>query len=140
MRTDFVQLLEDDLIERLREKGFEVVNAQKGGSLGRATLLWTFEARFAEAQKYQSRSAFQRGSKGAHVSAQKNGWFEEVCAHINMLRAPNGTWSKERCAEEAKRFASRVAFERGCSGAHNASLNGAWMDEISSHMEPLRTS
>jgi hypothetical protein len=133
-------ILEDDLIQRLREKGFEVVNARKGGTLGGDTLMWSFDACRAEALLYKSRSTFLRGSKGAYETARKNGWLQRICTHMEPLKLPNGTWSKERCAEEAKSFSSRAEFERGCIGAYCASLNGGWIDEVCSHMKPLRVS
>jgi predicted GIY-YIG superfamily endonuclease len=140
MNKDDAAILEDDVIQRLREKGFEVVNARKGGTLGGDTLLWTLDACCAEALAYSSRSAFMRGSKGAYASARKNGWLQLICAHMKPLKRPNGTWNKERCAEEAKKFLSRAEFERGCPGAYNASLNGGWIDEVCLHMKPLRIS
>jgi len=136
---DDAAILEDDLIERLRAKGFDVVNARKGGTLGGDTLVWNFDACLAEAQKYTSRSAFWRGSKGAYASSRKNGWVEQVCAHMVRLKEPNGTWHKERCAEEAKKHQSRSEFERGCLSAYNTCLRNGWMGDLCSHMKPLRT-
>jgi hypothetical protein len=136
MGRDDAAILEDDLIRRLRERGFEVVNARKGGTLGGDTLIWTYEACCAEAQKYRFRSAFIRGSKGAYEIARKNGWLEAACAHMEQLKKPNGTWNKERCAEEAKRYQSRSEFERGCLSAYNTCLRNGWMDEACSHMRP----
>ncbi|MEQ1716431.1 MAG: GIY-YIG nuclease family protein [Hyphomicrobium sp.] len=135
---DDAAILEDDLIQRLRERGYEVVNATRGGNLGGSTLVWTFEACLAEAQKYQSRSAFQRAAKGAYASAQKNGWFEAVCAHMILQKMPNGTWNRERCAQEAQNYRSRAEFKRGSLSAYNTCLRNGWMDEFCSHMNPRR--
>ena len=138
MGREDTAILEDDLIRRLREKGFELVNARRGGTLGGDILVWTFEACCAEARKYSSRSAFQRGSGSAYESARKKGWLPTVCAHMTNPRSPNGTWNKDRCAREAEKYQSRSEFERGCSGAYNASRNAGWLDEICSHMHFLR--
>jgi hypothetical protein len=56
------------------------------------------------------------------------------------LKASNGTWCKERCAEEAKKYQSRAEFDRGSPSAYAACLRHGWMDEVCSHMKPLRTS
>ena len=140
MGRDDAAILEEDLIQRLRGRGFEVVNARKGGTLGGEVRIWTLGSCYAEGLTYSSRSAFQRGSGSAYESARKNGWLQLVCAHMKPLKMPNGTWSKERCAEEAKRFLSRAEFERGCPGAYNASLNGGWIDEVCLHMRSIKTS
>jgi predicted GIY-YIG superfamily endonuclease len=138
MGRDDAAILEDDLIRRLRERGFEVVNARRGGTLGGDTLVWTFETCCAEGQKYPSRSAFIRGSKGAYEIARKNGWLEAACANMTDLKKPNGTWSKERCAEEAKKYQTRSEFERGCLSAYNTCLRNGWMEDVCRHMRSLK--
>jgi len=51
---------------------------------------------------------------------------------------PNGYWTKERCAQEAKKYKSRSEFRNAPGGAYGAACRGGFYDEICSHMESLR--
>ena len=46
---------------------------------------------------------------------------------------PRGYWTKERCHEEAKRFNSRKAFQKG-STAYTRAHKAGWLDDICQHM------
>jgi len=54
---------------------------------------------------------------------------------MKYLVQPNGYWTKERCAEEAKKHKTRTEFQRNSSGAYSAALENSWLDQICSHME-----
>ena len=43
---------------------------------------WTLEACIGEAKKFQTRTSWQKSSKGSYLAAFRNGWFEECCAHM----------------------------------------------------------
>lgn len=48
---------------------------------------------------------------------------------------PKGYWNnKSRCEQEAKRFDTRRAFEKGSNGAFDSSYRNGWLDEVCSHM------
>ena len=48
-------------------------------------------------------------------------------------------WTKQRCAEEAAKCATRSEFYRGCRGAYRASIANGWLDEMCAHMTGDRT-
>lgn len=50
-------------------------------------------------------------------------------------RKPNGYWTEEKCAEEAKKYIHRTAFKKGSGGAFNAASKGGFLDNVCSHME-----
>ena len=52
-----------------------------------------------------------------------------------MKQRKSGYWTKEHCAEEAKKYSTRTQFQRMASGAWNAANKKGWLDEICSHME-----
>ena len=52
-----------------------------------------------------------------------------------MQQRKPGYWSKENCAEEAKRYKTRSYFAKGSNGAYAAALKHGWLDDICSHME-----
>lgn len=47
-------------------------------------------------------------------------------------------WTKEKCAEEALKYKSRVEFLKNSRNIYNASVRNGWLDEICSHMEYIK--
>ena len=46
---------------------------------------WTKERALEEAHKYETRYEFQMGSRQAWAASQRNGWLDEVCAHMEFV-------------------------------------------------------
>ena len=46
---------------------------------------WTKERVYEEALKYKTRYEFAVGSPGAWNAAQRNGWLDEVCTHMEFV-------------------------------------------------------
>lgn len=63
-----------------------------------------------------------------------HGWMEELTKHITRSKKPNGYWTRERCAEEAKKYNTRDEFKQQHSTAYNKSRRMGWLDEICAHM------
>ncbi|WP_198781038.1 GIY-YIG nuclease family protein [Shewanella putrefaciens] len=95
---------------------------------------WTKERSSDEALKYQSRSEFKKMSRSAFASAQKHGWLDEICSHMQLKKRSNGYWTKELCAHEALRYTSRTNFQVGSNSAYSRSHKEGWLDEICHHM------
>ena len=55
--------------------------------------------------------------------------------YYSMQQKKSGYWTKEHCAEEAKKYQNRSSFCKGSNGAYTAALKHSWLDEICSHME-----
>jgi predicted GIY-YIG superfamily endonuclease len=96
---------------------------------------WTKERCREEALKYDKRYKFKLGSRGAQSSAYKNGWLDEICAHMDKQTNPAGSWTKERCREEALKYNNLNDFKTSAGGAAAAAQRNGWIDEICSHME-----
>jgi hypothetical protein len=47
---------------------------------------------------------------------------------------PRGYWDKEKCAEEAKKWNTRLEFKKGCIGAFSRARLDGYLDEICEHM------
>jgi len=47
---------------------------------------WTKEKCHEEALKYKTRFDFSKKSSGAYISSRINGWYEEICTHMNQFR------------------------------------------------------
>ena len=87
----------------------------------------TYDVCKKEAAKYASRSEFSKMSPGAYASARKNGWSEDICAH--MPQVPDWS-SKDVVAKEAAKYQKRSQFEIGSSGAYNVARKNRWLDEF----------
>ncbi len=94
---------------------------------------WTKEKCQEEALKYKSRTDFLNGCPGAQF-AQKKGWMDEICSHMQVKKRPVGYWTKEKCQEEALKYNTITTFMKGSSSAEQAARKKGWMDEICSHM------
>ena len=53
------------------------------------------------------------------------------------MKHPSGYWTKERCAEEALKYSSRLHFEKGSAGAYLRAMRKGWLIEITKHMKYL---
>ena len=96
---------------------------------------WSLEDLKAAAAGYTTRGEFQKGAKGAYLSALRRGLLDEVCSHMEQRLKPKGYWTLERCKEEALKYDSRVGFMRGSGSAYNVVLRNKWLEEVCSHME-----
>ena len=95
---------------------------------------WTKERCALEAKKYKSRTELQQSSSSAYSIAHRNGWLEEITTHMPQRQMPGGYWTKERCAAEATKYKTRIAFEKGASGAYAAARRKGWLKEITAHL------
>jgi predicted GIY-YIG superfamily endonuclease len=86
------------------------------------------------AKKFETRAKFTKGNGSAYYAAIRNGWLDEACAHMRQGKTPNGTWTKQRLMQEARRFTTRKEFFRLASGAYDAAHRKGWRDEVCAHM------
>lgn len=99
---------------------------------------WNFDACRQEALKYSTRSEFKRESGGAYAAARRAQWLDDICKHMSSKTKPVGFWTRERCAEEALKYASKEEFRKGAGGAYQASSRRGWLEKICKHMESVR--
>ena len=94
---------------------------------------WTKELVLEKALMYQRRREFKLNSGDAYSFAWKNGFLNEVCSHMIMIK-PKGYWTFKNCQEEALKYNSRSEFKRKSSSAYGISYNNVWLDEVCKHM------
>lgn len=104
------------------------VNISKGGQLGATYVKWTKENILKEASLYKHRIDFVKGSKGAYGTALKNGWIEEACAHMKLLRV--NEWDLEKIIKAVNSCTSRSDFHKRFSGAYQFAKRRGWIDEV----------
>jgi len=124
--------LEVEEILKARQAGLPILNKASGGQLGAfGRFAWTRTRVIEEAVKYQSRSEFRAAAPGAFSNARLNGWLDEACQHMVVLRH---TYSDSDIGRIAKRFSSRSAFQRYEPSVYNAARSRGVLDAVCGHM------
>lgn len=95
---------------------------------------WTKEKCQEEALKYESRNEFKLNSGGAYNAAKRNSWLVDICLHIDIIKKPQGYWTKEKCTEEALKYKSRIEFRLNSFNVYETSKRNNWIDDICIHM------
>lgn len=88
----------------------------------------------AEALKYKSRSAFQKGCKSAYEAARLNNYLDIVCEHMPKLVKPVGYWTKIKCGELAAHYHTKVEFIQNAANVYNTARKNGWLKDITKHM------
>lgn len=99
--------------------------------------IWTYDACFAEAQKYSYRGDFEKGSPRAYSVAKANNWLDKF-EWLITINKPLGYWTKERVFEEARKYTMRYLFSKGCRGAYGAAERNGWFKEMTWFEQPNR--
>ena len=115
--------------------GWCILNIAKTGSVGGHTGYWTKELCKLEALKYKNKKDFTFEKMGAYLSAQRNGWLDEICQHMIPKK---GFWSLEKCYEEALKYNTRGEFQKKSHKSYYSAQRNGWLDEICKHMLPSR--
>lgn len=91
---------------------------------------WTYEKCYEEAQKYKSKSEFQRakGASCAYKTARKNGWLDDY-TWFRKTQKPFGYWDYESCYKEAKKYQFLVDFRKGSASAAVIARRNGWLKD-----------
>lgn len=82
------------------------------------------------AKKCKTRSEFAKKYAAAYDNAQKNGWLEKVCVHMENKHI----WTKGYMIQLAKNCLSRAEFARKYPSGYSAISKNGWGDEVFSHL------
>jgi predicted GIY-YIG superfamily endonuclease len=99
---------------------------------------WTLERCAAVARKYKTKTDFSRDHRSVYTTTHRNGWLDQICAHMTPLRKPHGYWTKARCTKAAKKFKTRHEFQKGDISAYITAQRSGWLDDVCSHMGESR--
>ena len=84
-----------------------------------------------EAKKYTKLKDFQKHSGGAFNAARRLGVIDELTWLEKETRLPNSYWKdKERVMEEAKKYTSKIEFQKGNQSAYWAALKYGYLEEM----------
>jgi superfamily II DNA or RNA helicase len=94
---------------------------------------YTYEVCNRYAKLCTTRKEFQKKYPSAYTISLKNGWLDEICAH---MKPQLQTHTFESIKENASECISRSEFKRKYPGAYDAALKNKFLGKVCSHMEP----
>jgi predicted GIY-YIG superfamily endonuclease len=97
---------------------------------------WTYEMCKDLASGFENRMEFHKRYKVAYVTASKNGWLKEICEHMGYNQTSPGTWTYEKCKNEASKYESRSEFQKRNYNVYRRAYDNGWLNEICKHMKP----
>jgi glutamate formiminotransferase len=109
------------------------VNVVKTGGLGGGKLTWTYDNVKKEAEKYNTKGEFSKGSPGAYNSAYREKWLDDVTKHMELYKKPI-YWTFDKVKEEAEKYNTRGEFIKGSPSAYGAAYREKWLDDVTKHM------
>jgi len=124
--------LEGKWVDKYIKDKWNVLNVSKPGSLGGITIFWTYKKCKEAALKCKTRYEFTKNFGGSYNTSIRNGWLDEICGHMDVLRKK---WTKEECKEEALKYNTKIEFRENNPSAYQSAYVHGWLDEICSHME-----
>lgn len=135
MHVENAKIIEDEMINKFKNDGYNILNISKAGGVGGGYIKWTFDKCKEEALKYNSRKEFANKSNSAYNSVRRYGWLDSVCSHMKQNKKPSGYWTKESCKNEALKYKSRKEIYKNSRGAYSTMLKNNWLDECCVHMK-----
>jgi hypothetical protein len=87
-----------------------------------------------DAAQYASRTEWNKSNASAYNSAHRNGWLDEVCAHMTSGNKPKGYWTLERCMQSAAGFERPVDWQDADGSAYVTARVKGWLSQCTAHM------
>ena len=92
--------------------------------------IWTYDTCYELALICNTRSEFKNKSQSAYEVARKNNWLNEytwfVDGHKNYGDKKR-IWTFDSCYDEAKKYSTKVEFQRNSAGAYNVARKNNWL-------------
>lgn len=98
------------------------------------TQTWTKEKCLEKAQKCKTKYEFRKNFPQAYSAACRNKWLSDYTFLKSEVKSfkrhPSNYWTKERCAEESKKYECRKEFFDNSNTAYVKSLHMGWLNEF----------
>lgn len=91
---------------------------------------WTKDNCRIEFMKYITLEELKLNSITAYSVANKNGWINELSAHMVNKRKCNGYWTIENCIIEASKYTTKSDFRINSGSAYNIAHKNGWLSDI----------
>lgn len=102
---------------------------------------YTYEDCQQEALKYSTKTNFHKGNQSVYNSAKNNGWLNDICSHMKVLRIfkpqTKYRYSYEDCEHEALKYNTKKEFYTTNYSIYNAAHRNNWINDICSHMKKV---
>jgi hypothetical protein len=83
------------------------------------------------AKQCKTKSEFRTMYKAAYKSCLKNGWEEEVYAHLISNQLPSGYWqNKNNCIDAIAQCKTQAEFREKFASAYSVCKKNGWFDEL----------
>ena len=124
---------EDYYRNKYQNEGWNILNIAKtgktSGSLGGLGCgKWTYNSCYSEAKKYDTMKDFRTKSASAYNASCKNNWTDDY-VWLKIKNHKRGFWNYENCYNEAKKYKTRIDFQRGSGSAYDKALCENWIDD-----------
>jgi hypothetical protein len=96
---------------------------------------WDVDSSLLEVKKYNNRNDFYKKSSRAYEILRKNNLLNIGCSHMKKPYYSAIKWSINKCKKNAKKYNSRIEFQKNDKKAYEAAKNHRWLDEICQHMQ-----
>lgn len=98
------QKLEQQTIDRYKDKGFYILNKARPGSLGGIDIEWTKESIMNDSQKFTSVKQWIDSKSGSYAAASAKGIIDDVSNHMSRMIKKPGSWTKKEIIKISKEF------------------------------------
>lgn len=126
---------EDYYRKKYERSGWKVLNKAKTGvksgsigSLGAGKLSKRYCV--CVAKKCSTLKQLRNEYPSVYNKSLSKQWIKDY-KWLSVERHGSGYWTKERCAEESKKYKTRTEFQHMSSGAYGKSLKEGWLNEFS---------
>lgn len=142
--TDYVEVseairLEEELVEKYKKEGWNVLNRAKTGSIG-----WTGRKhRYSDLEyvksiisEYTSVIDLINRNKALYLKIREYGWRDIIYPMLNYKkRYPSSYWTKENLIEHTKNFKSVTEFKKKLMSGYKVACKNKWINEIRQQMK-----
>ena len=94
---------------------------------------WTFDKVKQEAEKYNTKWEFSKGSAGAYGVALRNNWLDDVTKHMTQR---SSQWTYDKVKQEAEKYDTKAEFIKNNHYVYRIAHQNNWLDDITKHMTP----
>ena len=90
--------------------------------------IYSYEECIIKAKEFEYYNDFRYKAHPYYMVARKRGWLREYSWLIKEPVEPhNKKWKYDTCYAEAKKYKTRSAFNKGCSGAYDVARRNGWL-------------
>jgi predicted GIY-YIG superfamily endonuclease len=121
--------LEKCTINNYISTGWKILNKMKAGGLGYACIrVYTYQKVKEDASKFQRPSEFKKQMPGSYSAAIRNGWLDEVTAHMKKMKRKI---NRQDVIDKVNQYEYLNDFQTKEPSYYNALRREGWYDLLS---------